>query len=360
MDFREFRRILAIGVPLCFFPLATNAVQEIPSIEAIHDLVEAREAALTYSISAKYSVRVKRLPGKNEWLRYCVDNHSITAPSGPYLEDNAMEFASDCRLELNGAMLKLALVDPRDPGHEEDYQTDGSLSWLYVPEKKGATLRVKAISPKTFGEERPWLPAYLTTFPSSMVAASSNGPTLSALLSPAAGNKIHMEVADGGDLILEVRSPIAKTDAGDHDLVRKITLGRNVGYVPTRYIAYIQVGSNSFPPDVDARYEDFVRDGAIQTPRRIVIRSSRGERVHGKAGDPLKPSDFKTFQIEELTAVIDELKIAPILDVGSFAFKVPPGTKVFDMYSGQQYTTKNPADSVEKLGEEAAKLKKPQ
>lgn len=331
------RRLFALGVLLLLpFPPAAQAAENVPSIAVIRARMETREAALTNSISAQYFVRVKGLPGKTAWLKFCVANHTLPASILAGVSNDAgewIEWAADCRLELSGSMLKLAVVDPRDPGpkvYHPTYQTDGQVSWIYYPGSKSATIREKPISPRTFGEAQPWLPAYLTQFPTNFVGLNTNGPTLSTLLSRNAGNKIHVESGEDGDLILEIHSPIPKSNWRDHDLVRKITLGRRVGFAPTRYVFYAQVGTEVLSPAIEARYENFVQNGPVQIPNQIVVVTSRTERQRGSMGDPFQSSDFKSFQIEELTATIDELTVAPPLDAGSLAFHLPLGTKVFD------------------------------
>lgn len=245
------RRLFALGALLLLdLSLTTHAAEGLSSVAAIRARMEARESALTHSISAKYSVRSKDLPGKDAWLKLCVANHTLPASilvGVPIDSGERLAWAADCRLELSGAMLKLAEIDPRDPSPEEvDYQTDGHVSWLYFPKSKNATIREMPISPRTFGEERPWLPTYLTQFPTNVAGFMTNGPTLSDLLARKAGNKIHVEWGEDGDLILEIRSPVKRSHWRAHDLVRKITLGRRVGFAPTRCITYVQVGTEDF------------------------------------------------------------------------------------------------------------------
>lgn len=348
----------AFGFLLCRATGWTQLPEDALTVEMLQSLAESRENTLSSAVTATYSVKYMRLPGKSAWLLQGMANHTIAKAPVDETKEPVLQSFHECKLRLLDSVFSLEISEPRN-GHLELNHTDGTLSWLHLPKQNWAQILVTPLTPQNMGVQKPWLPSYLTTFPDSMlgVATGKKALTLGKLLVPSPDKTIEIYPADNGDVVVKIGTAI-KSKIQGHELVREVTLGKAVGFAPIHYVAFYRWGADAFPPCIEVRYEDFARAGAVSFPRRIVFVSSDNQQVHGKPGAAEKVSDIQSYQTEELTVAVSDLKLDQSLTAEEFAFKLPPKTTVQDMFAQKQYTTQDPKDAVETLGRELDKAPK--
>jgi hypothetical protein len=274
----------------------------------------------------------------------------------PGTKDGELESSHLYTLKILGQRYQLAGIDQLD-GHNRDpseWCSDGDIGWNYSPNTASLMIQADAVHSADLQEYQPDLRGFLTQYPiytcgERAAGCSSASSTLRKLLLPpvgrpvrlhpfqitkrsgditSAGHPARLHALPDGKLVFEITTPVFRSTLPWHVMRRKITLDPALGFAPVEYQFYVQCGEEVFPPKLTARYEDFADVGGIQVPRKLVFVTSSILQIHGRFGGALKVADFQTYEIEELTIKIRDLKLNQTFDVKDFAFNPPPGTVV--------------------------------